>query len=60
MAKKYFSPGPKPRTERGKRRHSNRSNEAAEHAKQVHVDRDVWLQLQSFKPCGQAFGRASL
>lgn len=33
---KRFSSGPKPRTERGKRRHAARTGEAKKHADRVH------------------------
>ena len=55
---KYFSPGPKPRTERGKRRHAERNQDQQKHASNVHVDRESWIAAQSFTPSG--LGRAKI
>lgn len=48
----YFSPGPAPTTERGKRRHANRNDKQREHANSVHVPREDWVASQAFTPCG--------
>jgi hypothetical protein len=40
-----FSLGPKPRTERGKRRHEDRDKQAQQHAEAVHVNREDYLYL---------------
>lgn len=55
---KYFSPGPAPTTERGKRRYANRDESHRAHASNVHVPREDWIAGQAFTPAG--LGRPKL